>query len=182
MAKKRNIHKWDHKTVIITVLIMVMVAFMLIFSFKSMGKTTGGIVSELEQQNSISSAEIDFPDTRGGTFTGWAGENYFVDAPPEVVVLFTSATVPGLSILYYPYQERIVVGTPQMVVEGINLFNGQKHMVSYSFTNGGEQKFFYDGQLVANSAFELYGQNSFTGMAVLEEAVVFEGFEKVEIS
>lgn len=181
--KKREVRTLKNKEVIATMVITILIGVFVLLSIKSAGKVTGTMVaSQLEEKKSISPPEIDFPDIKGGTFTGWAGEQYFTDAPDKVMVLFASSTIPGLAMLYYPYENRIVVGTPQMTIEGIELFKGQKHMVAYSFINGGEQKFYYDGELKASSEFELQAANEITGMAVgATETVISEQFEKVEI-
>ncbi|HLC89107.1 MAG TPA: hypothetical protein VJG49_03655 [Candidatus Nanoarchaeia archaeon] len=178
-------NRFNHNAVIVGMVIAILIAAVIVLSIKSAGKITGTIVaSDLKGgKESISPPEIDFPDTKGGTFTGWAGEQYFTDAPDKVVVLFASATVSGLTMLYYHYEDRIVVGTPQMSIEGIELFKGKKHMVAYSFINGGEQKFYYDGELKASSEFRMPAGNDLTGMAVgTSNTIISEGFEKVEIS
>lgn len=181
--RKDNSPALKHKTILFTIIILLL-AILLTVLFKPMDRITSGTISsELQQQNSITPKGIDFPDTKGGTFAGWAGEQYFQDAPDEVMVLFTSSTVPGLAMIYYPYQERVVVGTPQMIIEKVPLFNGEKHLVAYSFVGGGEQKFYYDGELKASGPFELYQQNEVTGMVTgTSEAFVSELWEKVEIS
>ena len=182
--KKRKVKKINHKTMIVGMVITILITAVVLLSIKSTGKVTGTVIaSELEEKKSISPPEIDFPDTKGGTFTGWAGEQYFSEAPDKVVVLFASAAVSGLTMIYYPYENRIVVGTPQMSIEGIELFKGKKHMVAYSFINGGEQKFYYDGELKASSEFKMPTGNDLTGMVTgAGEAFVYEGFEKAEIS
>ena len=175
------VHK---KVVMVGMVIIILITAVVLLSIKSAGKVTGTVIaSDLKEKESISPPEIDFPDTKGGTFTGWAGEQYFSEAPDKVVVLFASATVSGLTMIYYPYENRIVVGTPQMSIEGIELFKGRKHMVAYSFINGGEQKFYYDGELKASSEFKMPTGNDITGMVTgAGEAIISEGFEKVEIS
>ncbi len=175
------VHK---KVVIVSMVITILIVAVVLLSIKSAGKVTGTVIaSQLEEKKSISPPEIDFPDTKGGTFTGWAGEQYFTDAPDKVVVLFASATVSGLTMIYYPYENRIVVGTPQMSIEEIELFKGKKHMVAYSFINGGEQKFYYDGELKASSEFKMPNGNDLTGMVTgAGETIISEGFERVEIS
>ncbi|MEK6969916.1 MAG: hypothetical protein AABW48_05810 [Nanoarchaeota archaeon] len=124
---------------------------------------------------------IDFPHTKGGTLSGWAGSKYYKEPIDEVVILFASVTVPGLTILYYPQENKLVAGTPQMTATGIELFQGERHNLVYSFDLGKTQKIYYDGELKAESDFQLYG-SELTGMVTgAPTAIVSESFE-VEIS
>lgn len=136
------------------------------------------LIRDIEQ---LTPKEKDFPNIEGGTLTGWAGSNYYKEPIDEVVVLFASAKVPGLAIIYYPYHERLVAGTPQMTVEGIKLFKGEEHQIVYSFDRGRKQKIYYDGELKAETDFEIYF-NELMGMVIgSPETVVSPSFKDVII-
>ena len=100
--EKMNKHKMDYKVVIITLIVIVLIALVLILSIKSAGKASFSIEynseEEIKGEESITPPQIDFQSTEGGTFTGWAGETYHEEKPDGVIVLFASATVPGLTI------------------------------------------------------------------------------------
>ncbi len=129
----------------------------------------------------LTSKEIDFGSQDGGTIIGWAGENYFKEPVDDVVILFASAKIPGLTLIYYPQEEKIVGGMPQIVAKDIQLFNGEKHQVAYSFSSGGKQQIFYDGKKLAESEF-LYLSDSITGAtAGVRGSSVSWGFYKIKV-
>ncbi len=124
---------------------------------------------------------VDFPNTKGGTLSGWAGSKYYKEPIDDVIILFASANVPGLTLLYYPNENKLVAGTPQLTVEEIKLFQGERHNLVYSFDLGKSQRIYYDGILKAESDFQLYS-SELTGMVTgAPTAIVSESFE-VEIS
>src|SRR3989344_1242645 len=73
----------------------------------------------------------DFPSTEEGTLAGTLKEVYFKEQIDPVVVLFASAKIPGLSLLYYPEKKMLVGGSPALVASEVSLFDGQKHSVLY---------------------------------------------------
>ena len=92
----------------------------------------------------------DFSSTEAGTLNGW------LEVPPntpldDTVVLFSSTTIPGLAIIYYPPQKRIISGLPPMVAEGVNLHDGQKHNLIYTFQKNGIQALLIDGQIASSA-------------------------------
>ena len=106
----------------------------------------------------------DFPSTEAGTLNGW------LEVPPstpldDTVVLFSSSSIPGLAIVYYPRQKRIISGLPPMVAEGIDLHDGGKHNVIYTFQKNGLQALLIDGKVVSSADYHPY-DNSLTGMVV----------------
>lgn len=124
----------------------------------------------------------DFENDKEGMFNGQLNNNYDKEEVDPVVVLFSSAIVPGLSLIYYHYEQKVVVGTPQMVVENVILFNDRPHWISYTFKEGGKQYFFYDGDVVASSTFEPPQENALTGFVTgVAENYVYEGFKSMEV-
>src|SRR3989344_1080577 len=73
----------------------------------------------------------DFPSIEEGTLAGTLKEVYFKEQIDSVVVLFASAKIPGLSLLYYPEKKMLVGGSPALVASEVSLFDGQKHSVLY---------------------------------------------------
>ena len=125
----------------------------------------------------------DFPSIEEGTLAGTLKEVYFKEQIDSVVVLFASAKIPGLSLLYYPEKKMLVGGSPALVASEVSLFDGQKHSVMYSFKRDGQQVILYDGQLVASGEFKLPEGNALTGLVTgVPENKVSEGFEKVEFT
>lgn len=124
----------------------------------------------------------DFTSDAEGMFNGQLNNNYDKEEVDPVVVLFSSATVPGINLIYYHYENKVVVGTPQMVVENVVLFNDRPHWVGYTFKEGKKQYFFYDGKVVASSDFEPPQENALTGFVTgAAENYVYEGFESMEV-
>lgn len=130
----------------------------------------------------LTQKDLDFPNTKGGTFSGIAGTEFPEPPMKEVIVLFASVTVPGLALIYYPQENRLIAGTPQMIAEGIELFQGKKHELTYSFNKNGKQAIFYDGELKVESDFKLYN-NDLTGMITgTSEVLISDGFDEIKIS
>lgn len=132
----------------------------------------------------LTPAVIDFPNKEMGTFSGFAGEKFFKEPIDKVVILFASAKIPGLAIIYYPEEKKIMAGLPQMVIENVELFNGAKHQIAYTFKNDGKQRFYYDGNLKLETDFKILETNKATGMSVLKKnkVILSEGLEAVEIN
>ncbi len=112
----------------------------------------------------ISPEKIDFPSTEEGTLSGWMEGVYPKEPIDKEIVLFSSAKIPGLAIVYYHEENKLIAGTPKMNADGITLFDGEKHHLAYTFKRGGPQILFYDGQQVAASEFQHHLPTSITGM------------------
>lgn len=143
-----------------------------------------GKIIEKPQENALpETTQIqDFASIEQGTFTGNLKPNYFKEPIDQVIVLFASAKIPGLMLIYYPQGKQLIGGTPQMAVNGINLFDGVEHQIIYSFEKGGQQVIVYDGKPVVSSPFLLY-KDLMTGMvAGIPEAVIWKGFWGVDFS
>ena len=84
---------------------------------------------------------------------------------PTRVQLFRSRLVEGLSIDYIYGEKRIVSGMPQLSSPEVSLFDGNDHHIAYSFKRGEKQQLYFDGKLVAESAFEP-GAKTLTGFLV----------------
>ena len=123
----------------------------------------------------------DFPNDQQGIFIGQLNNHYFKDPIDPIVVLFISARIPGLSMIYYPYEQRIVAGTPSMNIENVVLFDGTSHEVKYAFQKDGNQQFWYDGNLVAESRFIPAGSSITGAVTGVDQVFVSEGFAEVEI-
>jgi hypothetical protein len=150
---------------------------------------TVSAVLDTPSQEQLTNKEIDFPNTEAGTFAGFAGEKYFREPIEEVVVLFASAKIPGIAIIYYPEEKKIIAGSPQMTIENIKLFNGVRHQIAYSFKKGDKQRFYYDGNLKAEMDFKLpvgdkIAEDKTTGMSTLKKnkPILSTGLEEIWIS
>jgi hypothetical protein len=122
----------------------------------------------------------DFPNSKEGTFAGTLQKEYFKQPIDQIVILFASARVPGLALLYYPYEKKLVAGSPQMVAENIIFFDGTHHRVAYAFKEGEDQYLIYDDKIVARSPFNPPDNNQITGMVIgAGELVVSESFTEV---
>jgi len=106
----------------------------------------------------------DFPSTEQGTFTGQLKPNYYKEKPDQIIILFVSSRLPGLALIYYPYEKKLVGGTPQMIADNIILFDGVSHKLGYSFQQKGQQLLMYDDKVIAQSEFRLNDRNDLTGM------------------
>ena len=178
MTKKRGTWKeW-----IVIFILLLFVALIIIFSASDVETNDVVEVDNVTNTEQLTPPEVDFMSVDGGTFNGWAGATYYKEPIDDPVVLFVSAKVPGMSLLYYPHKKLLVGGTPQMIAEDIDLFQGEKHQITYSFDKGEKQRLFYDGKIVAESEFKLY-ENSLTGMATgVAELYVSKSLDEVEIS
>src|SRR3989344_3093948 len=105
----------------------------------------------------------DFKSNIEGALSGWTDEKYYKEPIDETIVLFSSEKIPGLAVIYYPLEKKLIAGSPPMVINNLSLFNGYKHHLGYIFKES-KQALFYDGQLIAASDFLPRTQNSFTGM------------------
>lgn len=123
----------------------------------------------------------DFGSSKEGTFVGNIKENYFKEPIDDVVTLFSSASMPGLSIIYEPESKKLIAGSPQMIAENIALFDGKKHQIAYTFKKEGGQQLYYDGLQVAQSKFE-WKSDHLTGMVVREEAHLSQAIESYKFS
>lgn len=153
------------------VVVVIILAFLIIF--------LGKYITEEPEPTQMQ----DFSSTEQGTFTATLQSEYPKEPIDQVVVLFASSRIPGLMLVYYPYERRLVGGTPQMVIENVVFFDGQPHQLIYSFQKDGQQVIAYDGTPIAASDFIYFGGNAFTGLVTgLPEVVVSDGFSEVEIS
>ena len=124
----------------------------------------------------------DFPSTEEGTFSAWVREQYYKEQLDPMVVFFVSEKISGLSLVYYPEEQKLVAGTPPLVADGIRFFDGQAHHLAYSFKKDGEQRLYYDGKLVGVSSFVPKEKNSLTGLVTgAPENFVSEALYGVEI-
>lgn len=187
--KLRNFNK-HHLIEIVLVLIIIALLLQLVFSpfsFKtnkiSAEKDSQGNLIDVQTKKPLALKELDFPSSDEGSLIAWTKESYFRQPVDKIVVLFVSARLPGLALIYYPEEKRLIGGTPQMAAEGISLFDGQPHQVGYIFKAKDKQQLIYDGRLVANSPFQLYSQSQLTGMFIgAVQPTVSESIYKIEIS
>ena len=124
----------------------------------------------------------DFSSTEEGVFFGQLKNSYFKEPIDEVVVLLASEKIPGLTITYYHYENKLIGGTPQMTAENVVLFDGNPHTVKYSFKMNGKQQLYYDNNLVAESDF-IFHSNYLTGNIIgVNEFEISDTLEKADIS
>ena len=124
----------------------------------------------------------DFPSVEQGTFRGQLQKNYFKEPIDDIVVLFSSAKLPGMSLIYYPQEKRLAGGTPVMVAENVVLFDGVAHDIAYSFKKDGKQFLVYDGQLVGISDYQGYIPSVLNGMVIgTPITTISPSMEKIEV-
>src|SRR3989338_6597652 len=68
------------------------------------------------------SSSTDFPSEEAGTLDGWVSLNPQI-VTEDVVVLFSSGKIPGLAIVYYPKEKRVVAGMPPLIAENVELLD-----------------------------------------------------------
>ena len=131
---------------------------------------------------SAGSQSTDFPSTEEGTFSAWVREQYYKEQLDPMVVFFVSEKISGLSLVYYPEEQKLVAGTPPLIADGVRFFDGQAHHLAYSFQKDGEQRLYYDGKLVGVSSFVPKEKNSLTGLVTgTASNFVSEALYEVEI-
>jgi hypothetical protein len=180
---KYDFSKGLHFVLVSTVIIVMVILFGFLFSKNSLLEDeVENTRQKLKMAETNSVVQIqDFPSDKEGTFRGVLQKEYYKDSLDKIVILFASAKVPGLTILYYPDQNRIVAGSPQMSADNIVLFDGKHHELAYSFKENGDQTLYYDGNLVATSKFNPL-KNSLTGLVTgTSESFVFDGFDEFKI-
>ncbi len=182
-TKKRFMYQPDGFMTILYLFLALIVIILVLYSVGKVGILFPETKAEEVKTEEVQTIELsDFPSTEEGTFGGQLNPAYFKEQLDQVVILFASAKIPGLTILYYPYEHRLVAGTPQMVISDIVFFDGQAHEIMYSFKKGGNQYFFYDGKVVGQSAYVPSEENMLTGLVTGPAVVVVsEGFEMVEV-
>lgn len=182
-GKRRNIKSKPVR--LLDFLIIMVVILALILSFGMIINNEEGKADLVNNEKDLENEPQgvpDFPSTEEGTLTGKVKPNYFKEPIDQIIVLFASTKIPGLSLIYYPFQQRLVGGSPQMLAEDISLFDGSDHEITYTFKNGEKQALYYDGKQVASSDFKLY-YSLLTGMITgVPEAVVSNSLESVQIS
>ena len=98
------------------------------------------------------------------------------------ILLFRSSKVPGVAISYSPEEQKLIAGAPVMIVEGVQLFDGTTHQVTYSFQKGGKQILVIDGNIVAERGFEPR-ENFLTGLVTgTEKAAISSLWKEVSVN
>ena len=115
----------------------------------------------------------DFPSSERGRLSAVVAPTYYNIEP--WVVLFSSGSVPGVALIYYPERKTLLAGSPFMQAQ-ISLFDGLPHTLEYVFADG-KQQLYYDQDLVAFGVFRK--PEGSTGM--VEGRQVSEKLEKVEM-
>ncbi len=100
----------------------------------------------------------DFPNEDEGTvvFDFQFPEGGFkVDGKtPDVLMLMNSEKLPELKIGYDTREKRLYAGLPVIVSEEIELIDGQKHMITYTFSRQRQRQGLYlDGALLVEGEF-----------------------------
>jgi len=175
--------------IIILLVILLLAIFSLIvvgfFSIKEQ-KIQAGAASNTATTDSpsITSTEMqDFPNTVQGTFTGILNAKYIKEELDPIIVLYVSSRLPGMAMIYYSQEKKLVYGTPQMVINDISLFDGAQHTLTYSFQNPGKQYFSYDNTVLSQSDFHLNIPSLLTGNTVgVSEKFINPHFGSVEIN
>jgi hypothetical protein len=119
------------------------------------------VLEDGEQAEERAITDKDFPSTEEGKLVGYVKQQA---SSNEKVILFKSVKIPGLSLIYNPPREQLIGGSPKMVAGNIRLLDGNLHQITYSFKKNNKQQIIYDGRLVAQSDFKIYGRNYFTAL------------------
>ncbi|HZX45136.1 MAG TPA: hypothetical protein VFF28_05640 [Candidatus Nanoarchaeia archaeon] len=97
---------------------------------------------------------------------------------PKYVIFAESQAIPGLVFRYNVFESVFEGGLPLIKTSEVKFLDGGKHLVSYTFKEGGPQKIFFDGKEVASGEFDS-SKPLVTGLVIsnLEEAptIPFEG-------
>ena len=122
----------------------------------------------------------DFPNAEEGTFAGTTQKEYYKEDLGETIILFSSAKIPTLNIIYHPNENKLTAGSPHMEANNIVLFDGQHHEIAYTFKRNWQQTLYYDGQPVASSNYQTPSQ--LTGLVTGTLApTVSKAFTTIEI-
>ena len=180
MIKKHSNYVYRRYIFISLGVILLFTALILVFNTVDAVKHT---ITKAEKAPAATMQMNDFPTAEEGTFIGVLPEKYFKEEMDNVIILFASAKIPGLTLMYYPEQKRLVGGTPQLAAENIYLFDGQKHELKYSFKKNGPQSLFYDNKLIASGDFRPAYPLVITGLAIgFIDNHVSDAFVEVDIS
>ena len=109
------------------------------------------------------------PNTEEGTIVLWTKPpveifGQFSDAR-DYIIFFSATNVPGMRIVYNMNAKRFEAGTPLLVSQEIDIFDGQNHQLAYTYKKGVGQKIFLDGVEVASSDFKPMKIADVTGFA-----------------
>jgi len=96
---------------------------------------------------------------------------------PKYVIFAESKVIPGLVLRYNTHDSVFEGGLPLMKSEEVTYLDGNIHEIVYTFKEGAEQKFFFDGREVASGDFDA-SKIGITGFAVSD----FQGdFEIIDV-
>ncbi|MFH1275533.1 MAG: hypothetical protein ABIH82_00315 [Candidatus Woesearchaeota archaeon] len=171
VVNSKNTLNW---IVIIVAVVLISSTFFVIDLFKEEPQTE--VVTE-----TVTGTINDFPSDQAGTLNGYLQVD--PNMPVEnTIVLFSSAKISGLAMVYYPKQKRVVVGMPPMVADNVDLFDGKEHNVIYTFEKEGMQAFFIDKQIVVSGNYKPYSGAGITGMVIgISENIVSGLFDEVVV-
>ncbi|MCK5283593.1 MAG: hypothetical protein KAK00_09395 [Nanoarchaeota archaeon] len=145
------------------------------------GTITGNLVKEEEEKVVIYfPMYADFPNTEQGA----VGFDFsFPDASfkvgnktAEILMFLNSETISGLKIGYNTKEEKIYGGLPLMSSEPVSVINGQKHVLTYTFSRElKKQAIRLDGNLLVEGEFSgEITENAFTGYSVYQKWTMVE--------
>lgn len=161
--------------------LVVFAAGSLVVNMQADDKITGQSVTRqnitINAKNSIRVPDSNqpVPNTDEGTIVLWTKPpvevfSQFSDAR-DYIIFFSATNVPGLRIVYNMDAKRFEAGTPLLVSQQIDIFDGQNHQVTYTYKNGVGQKIFLDGVEVASSDFKPMKISQVTGFAFAVQSV-----------
>lgn len=107
----------------------------------------------------ILNLEGDFPNPREGTAMfdmRLFMENIILvnNKVPKYVTFTESKIIPGLILRYNVHDSVFEGGLPLIKSEEVVFLDGNKHKIAYTFKEGGEQKFYFDGREIGSSKFD----------------------------
>jgi hypothetical protein len=91
---------------------------------------------------------------------------------PKYVIFTESKKIPGLILRYNIHDSVFEGGLPLLKSKEVVFLDGNMHEVIYTFREGEEQKFYFDGEKIASGIFDS-SDIGITGFAVSE----LEGYE-----
>jgi hypothetical protein len=150
--------------------LVVFAAGSLVVHLRSDDKITGQTISaSVTNTIRVPDSSQPLPNPDEGTIVLWTKPpveifGQFSDAR-DYIIFFSATNVPGLRIVYNMNAKRFEAGTPLLVSQPIDIFDGQNHQLAYTYKKGLGQKIFLDGVEVASSEFRPMKISQVTGFA-----------------
>jgi hypothetical protein len=111
----------------------------------------------------------DFESSDQGTIMFWTDAKIKKEKTDvDYLMFFASKSVRGLKIVYDFRDFRLKAGMPLISSEKEIRFDGDEHLVAYTFENKGRQILYFDGAPVAKGPFVMQEKVPLTGFTVYD--------------